>query len=414
MTEATSERGINMPDGLDENQLLELIEDQLDEAQTAPVRQHLTHDPDLVRLIARMREDRAILKSDPEPALDFDIVTELGSVLAKPMLLDDGPAGAMPVGAARRARQRSQVRRQARRVALAAVLGLAATAAMFALYTTVFNRGAPDPSGDRLADRPANPDAAADAPVRSSNEARAVDDARLAHRRDGADDLSLRAADPNGRAGALKPSVERFALAGGAMAVESMFAIELSTPELDVMLARMAEMVGEMETAALVRNFTYAEVQEAWNRAVAANRPGTGREEYIASLGERDLALRFTPREQRELRHTVESLEVGAHLAGQRKLAALPEEQFRFGEGGASYAITLPVAYLPAFLTTLDAQFAHAITLRPIEARDQSEGLPAEWLRWQQWREAIETIDTLASDDPDLMVVIPIVVGESE
>ncbi|MHC5008663.1 MAG: anti-sigma factor family protein, partial [Planctomycetota bacterium] len=81
-----------MTQRFDEAELLALIEDTLDPTDAQRLRQRLASEPEAVALIDRMREDRELLRSIPEPEVPGGLLAELEPILARPMLMPDLPA----------------------------------------------------------------------------------------------------------------------------------------------------------------------------------------------------------------------------------------------------------------------------------------------------------------------------------
>ncbi|TVQ50849.1 MAG: hypothetical protein EA377_13770 [Phycisphaerales bacterium] len=93
-----------MFDRYDESELLDLIEDRLSEEEAASLWQRLEDDPEALAMIKAMREDREHLRSEPEPEMPADLVNNLESRLARPMLMDalrgeESPAATSPKSA---------------------------------------------------------------------------------------------------------------------------------------------------------------------------------------------------------------------------------------------------------------------------------------------------------------------------
>ena len=80
-----------MPQRFDEAELLALIEDQLDPRDAQCLRRRLASEPEVMALIDRMRQDRALLRSIPEPEVPGGLLAELEPILARPMLMPDLP-----------------------------------------------------------------------------------------------------------------------------------------------------------------------------------------------------------------------------------------------------------------------------------------------------------------------------------
>ena len=101
-------------DQFEEAQLLALIEAQLDHATAQQLRKRLEAHSGAGELIERLQADRELLRSEPEPALDVDLVAELEPLMARPILM--GPPGEF---------RRRRTRRRRWVLPLAAGLGVA-------------------------------------------------------------------------------------------------------------------------------------------------------------------------------------------------------------------------------------------------------------------------------------------------
>ena len=104
-----------MFEGFDEADLLALVEDELDPKREARLRRRLADHPEALAVIERLRGDRDVLRTSPEPDLPTDLLTELEPMMARPMLMPE------PTDWRRRYRRR----RPRGRYAAAAAIGLA-------------------------------------------------------------------------------------------------------------------------------------------------------------------------------------------------------------------------------------------------------------------------------------------------
>ena len=78
-----------MFESFDESDLLAYVEDELPPEKTDTLRMLLAAHPRALAVIEAMRHDRAILGTDPEPAVPDDLLAELEPMMARPMLMAD-------------------------------------------------------------------------------------------------------------------------------------------------------------------------------------------------------------------------------------------------------------------------------------------------------------------------------------
>jgi len=400
-----------MRDGLDQHELLAFIEAELSPEDAAALRRRLASQPALLRRLDAMREDRASLRGLPEPVVDRDLVAELEPLLAKPMLLSDGPAPLMRPGA-----YRARHRRGVRWTRLAAAAGFAIVA-IGGVSALAFNLlGSMDPKSDSpsvASGETTGAESPADGRVASAGRSAASEDGELHHWDAVQADLrSLDAEDAD--ATSTPPTRDVIRLASGDHAIESAFALVLNDTSRERLVARMSTMVEDMRRASLVRNFTYDEALAAWSEMVRST-DLPAKEQLIASRdGWKSTSL--TRRQKRDIGQVAErtTIDLGESLSGRDDLAPAPEQQLRFGEAGADLSVTVPARYLMAFLETLNEEFGPAVALRAFGGAlsEDAVGSSDEWSRWTAWRDAVASFRDELANDESLLVVIPIVRGE--
>lgn len=413
-----------MREVLNDIDLLDFIEDGLTPPRAAALRAQLANQPEVLARLERMKGDRAMLAADVEPMLAADLVAELEPLLAKPMLLGASPLKQVRPGVYRAKHRRSFARRWQPLAMAAGILLTAGTA--IALLIVEFGPWQGRSNADRLASTGSDDDGSGQDPDSADRRIEMADGGSsvIHHWLPAADLLNSALAMelPAGGAGAIDPAL-RITLRSGAEAIESPVALVLSRDRADEVMQRLASMIEEHRAtaggdlyvagAALVRNFTYAEVESAWRDMVASS--GLPRQDQlIASMNGRPGTVGFTA-QQKETVHRVarhSTIELGERLAGDPALAATAEQQLRFGDFGAAHAITLSAHEVIDLLESLSTEFGAAIQLAPLGAMtaedDPSGDDPLR--EWRQWREAIEAIAGIQHESKQIdgLIVVPI------
>ncbi|MGI9013400.1 MAG: hypothetical protein ACR2GY_04030 [Phycisphaerales bacterium] len=414
------------PSDLSETDLLDLIESEnAQEPEHAALRERLAQTPELSRAIECMRLDRQTLMADPDPQLCEDLVTALEPSLARPMLFDETPVSMrMQDAQSFRMRHRRTVHQRLARyspVLLAAGVMLSLTAGMFLFYSAILNN---DPNIDERAQQPSLADAGAFLP------GAVVDRGELPPERTllgpvhhwnvhmvPSQTLAAHDSGPNRapvQAERQKPTLQ---LASGARAYELPFVLELPGANVDDFRAGAITILADVANAALVRNFTADEAAQAWERMARNSQADDPRNVFAdARSGTGATRTRTIERDARNrMQHAAAELSLGEHLAGLPELAAPADVQFRLGESGLMYTITLKATDLPAFIVNLSTLAESPVWLRPLSTENagtsasSDEHASGTWQSWQSWRTAVDAVAAL--DDPNGFVVIAVSVG---
>ena len=116
-----------MSQRFDESQLLELIEGELDSAAAASLRGRVADDPKTLAMLAKLENDRHVLRSLPEPEPPPQLQSQIENILARPMLIE-----AVKPGVYRRQQRRIARQRRLRQLATAAIIALSISGAVWA------------------------------------------------------------------------------------------------------------------------------------------------------------------------------------------------------------------------------------------------------------------------------------------
>jgi hypothetical protein len=401
-----------MTQRFDEAELLALIEDTLDPTDAQRLRQRLASEPEAVALIDRMREDRELLRSIPEPEVPGGLLAELEPILARPMLMPDLPA-----------------RRRRRRPLLSAVAAAVVLLSVGGFWAVLISTVGP------VAPSPVEVAGAVSGPVQEAAP--------------GPSSIDPSPALAKGSQGPWPPSGSvihhhaplvgvpgRTSVADGRDVADS--APRTGEPALvaaDFMLVVRAHdeteaqqtlqrIVSDLGTeTALVRNFTYGEADEieALRRMAEGARPADAvdpADTVAGAVGEtpsrrrdqRGNAGRPPPRPRPqamlETRFTRSEL-----LVGSRELAPSFARQLDFSERGAVYTLSVPAARLMQVLARLQLDEKQQTSLR-VDAGSGDDDTTDE-LRWlRDWPLAKQAAAALETHGRDAVILLPVVVEQ--
>jgi len=403
-----------MPQRFDEAELLALIEDKLDPEDAQRLSRRLASEPGAVALIERMREDRALLCSIPEPEVPGGLLAELEPILARPMLMPDLPA-----------------RRRGRRPlwsAVAAAVVLLSLGGFWAVLVSNVGPVAPSPVevadavGGLAQEPPPGPGPIGPSPaLAEAFQGPWPPSGSVIHHHAPLVGVSGRTLVASGRGGAdSAPSTGEPAL----VAADFMLVVRANDEaEAQQMLQRIVSDLGT-ETA-LVRNFTYAEADdiEALRRLADGARPPDTVDpadtvaEAVGEMPSRRQGRRGTagrprprprPQDLLETRFTRSEL-----LVGSSELAPSFARQLDFSERGAVYTLSVPAARLMQVLARLQLDEEQQTSLR-VDAGSGDDDTTDE-LRWlRDWPLAKQAAATLDTHGRDAIILLPVVVEESD
>lgn len=362
-----------MIDDLDQAELLELIEGELDAQRAQALRNRVAQDPAALKLVNRLRADRAMLQSCRHPDLPRDFLAEIEPLVARPMLVGPQP------GEFRRRHHRRNRRSAWPRIAAAAAVLLVCSAGLWATLSSVLD----GPSeADRMAS--AGDDADPIATLDDRGTSRPGEDSRLAsaltadpvtgtvhHRLPDLDSRplppgsSLARGDDESPAAGLMPEAK-------VRRLPAEFALVVLTDNQEKAENLLAGGLAEAgPVMALVRNFSIEEAEQLarqWRLARAVDGPDRRRSEPLtASVGDDDAEQVEIPRlerlarqAERQLRRMSELAEAEANvlppsgqLSGTAESAPSLRQQLDFSSRGASLTITVPITDLTAMLEKL-------------------------------------------------------------
>ncbi|MHC4217543.1 MAG: hypothetical protein ACYSU7_03715 [Planctomycetota bacterium] len=395
----------------DESDLLALIEDELDPRQAARLRRRLATEPDALAQIERMREDRQLLRSAPEPRLPDGLISELEPILARPMLMPDTST---------RRRRRPWV------AAVAAAVVLVVFGGLWATQLVTLRPSNPQPSIE-IAE--AETDAlhatsSATVSIPTPSPVAVADETwppagMVVHHHGPLPGITARTTAP-GETGAA------IAARGGApplVPADFVLVVRAEDPsQAEQMLQRV---LGDLDfEAALVRNFSYREADELEEarRLADGGRPGPSADDasdpVAGAFGGAPAPRRRSgqpapsrPRPQPQDRPETR-LSSAELLVGPEELAPSFERQIDFSDRGAEYTLSVPANRMMQVLTRLQLGERHQAALRR-EAADSDAAMTDE-MRWlRDWPLVMQAAAALGDHGADAIILLPVVVEEN-
>ncbi len=420
-------------DRFEVDQLLALIEAELDHGAAKELRQRLEAHSGAAKLVERLRADRELLRSEPVPSLDVDLVAELEPLMARPILM--GPPGEFR-------RRRTSRRRWV--LPLAAGLGVALLGGLWVALSHGPRPlgGAGDPalargpeSRQREADTVSGDPWAGGADPRSGSQLLTAGEGseRLGPGPGGVihHDAPLEVVVTRGdrSADTLRPP----GVPGDhprLLALTFALALEVADPGRAEQILRSC--LGDLgPRTALTRNLDWEEVQlltEKWQRerfppgqrpaearagnvpAAAPPAPGT---RTLREISERLRRLTEDSHGQRQEKEIL----LSKQLLGAPELSPSFQQQLAFSEYGAGYTISIPLGELRALLGRLGVTQGHATRLtmllpatddrsagRAEDEDDQARG----WVA--QRRQVQAAVAALRDAGDDTIVLLPVVI----
>jgi len=425
-------------DRFDQNELLALIEGELDEKRAGELRHELGSVPEAWTQIEAMIADRRAMRNMPEPALPRDLLAELETHLARPMLMGQPPRNrsARP-GYYRRAHRR---RRWGVRLALAAGLALVAGGGlwfMVANWQAITDNTPGDLFvSDNVSTESSGNAQGTDAPDRDASARSLPVDTPIHHHlpsmRNAMRDQTRAGASNNRDRGPVEAgpagSPEPLAFALVITASPSKFD---SIADLELMLART--LAQRDRPAALVRNFSFDEARHIARQYRASDQRGTSdRKPAWASADpkrKRSQQMKALASDvQRGYQHisgrgnnTDDERELSGTLFGSDARAATLELQLDFSSRGATHTITVPRDELVAWLERLNQSMSTAgaqtmVRMLPDPPTDPTQTVtvdlsvsPRAWLKHTQ--AVRDELRRLGSDDAPRDVLLPVVIA---
>jgi hypothetical protein len=424
-----------MFDGLNQSELLDLVEGELDQRARELLRARLAKQPAALARIDQMCHDRESVRALPDPELPVDFVSKLESLLARPMLIESPAATSTEFhpGEFRRQYRKRALRIRWSRLAAAAVIMLGLAAGLWAMVNSwvLQNRNS---QRDQLAiDR--QRDTAATTPETGS----ILTDIDVANLKGIVHHYEPKPFD----AGLAQPRDESRQPAADALMVQgepvpATFALVFQTGDVASAEDSIAQTIQDLapERAALVRNFSFAEAQRIVERIertpsdlsvpapdpVVASSKANLRWRTPAELksfaNQVRLAMQSMKAAGQSTAETEAPVMESAHLIGPEHLGPTLEQQLDFSSRGAHLTVAVPVARLSAFIEKLGISEGQPTTLRILPPRagdvaDNSETLPASssLTAWIAEGSAVrESIARLEQSRPDALVLVPVIV----
>lgn len=338
-----------MFESYDESELLAYIEDSLDASRARLLRDRLAKDPAVAELLDAMRDDRALLASEPEPPMPADFAAEVEPMLVRPMLMqafDDSAAPAAKRPGEQRRQQRRQRRLQSvRRFAVAAAFVMFVGGGVWYASTVIDMPGA-----FRVASSPPD-DAAPQQPLSPQRQAaiEAWDDQYATVHHLLPPPIGAVSSGPNDAQMALRGS-------GGGEPIISPVVLHVYCQNVERAEQALVELATTLPSpTALVQNFSYDEARQI-ERAWLLSRDVPGREQtrpVTASRTELNLLAQRVRDQQRQRRTTTEQPTLSGQLVGESDQAAPFTQQLAFSSHGATHTVTIPAGHVRGFLAKL-------------------------------------------------------------
>lgn len=374
-----------MYEGFDEAELLALIEDGLAPRDAESLRERLAAHPRLAEAVERMRQDRAVLRTDAEPMLPLDLMAELEPMIARPMLMPDA------------SELRRRRRRRPWRLYAAAVVVLASVAGLWAAAAMLLRLAGP---AVEVAEAPASPPAF---------------DAEPAVETRAPSGPVVQVHAPPTVAGS--PPAEAPS-PGAPQRLAAGFALVFATGDRAEVERALEAALRQTPRAALVRNFSSEEyrrlehelrlAQGINDRLTRADAAGAVAGESIGRSGR---PARRGAGSAPARRAAGDDQATSGQLVGPADLAPDFALQLEFSDHGADYTMALPAPRVAEVLQRL-ALAGYATTLRTLDDADAAAG--RETLDWLREIEAIsEAAAMLSTLPPETIIFVPVVVGKT-
>lgn len=453
---------------IDENLLLGYIEDELTPEETARVRAAIAADPEVAEHVEQMREHRAMLCDDPEPAVPADLLSGIEARLARPLLIDSASDGADRAALLGQPGAPPRPHRPARRrlapLAVAAMLLFALLAGVWTALTLWPGSTLPGtPPGTDHATQPQEQIAVATPDLQGQLETSAHDER---------DEQSVTTETPLVETAqtvvapsAIQPGIEPVGTvepastqsgsgqgvdvgSDSAMAtdepahshaphepagdlitnetfiIESMLVIDgADASQIEQSLEAAA---AHLQHASLVQNLRYEtarQLEQLWIRAASERRLAERSDQLLQEVVDpaQDFNLLAERVQQQMAREAHRDGAVGSetldgHRAGSPMLAPSLAQQLAFSSGGASHTLTLPVVEVEALLVQLAVERGFETKFVPLEEQtDQRMGNGAAALTQERgipWpehlRDTRRLLERFERLDPRGMIHLPI------
>lgn len=422
-------------DHFDEDELLAFIEGELEPDEAARLEHALANSPRAAMLVERMRRDRELLRSTPEPHMPRNFLAGIESRLARPMLMEalshadrsesSEPfvsSSPPPPGAMRRQHRQAMLRKRLTKIAMAASIALTIGAAM---WVSVLMTGLHVRAGEWIAamlpDRPAaeteRDDASGGSHMTSADRDSRTKHHNSAAQRDGGETIAADNQYPAERAVIGLPSIDPSNI--GLLLVvhaEDSAATEFS----------LAELIAAFdERPALVRNMTdehALRLASTWMRSqggradrIAPPSPsaasGTGSSRHRSGRPNDRTTDPFERLRDRLSDDVLEEFEQSGRLTGDADSSAGYDLQLALSRRGATHTISITASKLHELLAKVhqmpDVQTM--LTLLPDRATAEDEDFlaaPQTWLT--QRRDVQQLLSMVDRLPPDVTIHFPL------
>lgn len=401
----------------DEAELLGLIEDDLDEQRAAVLRDQLEHDPEMKALVERLRRDRQVLRSIPQPELPHDFAASLEPLVARSVLTEP------PLGEYRRQMARARGRgwgRGRRWVPLAAAASVAVLVlgGVWAAVTGVLSSGRDGLDRTFAAAEREAPAMGMELEASLADAGTELEPAKDAAWPPPGSTIHHRRPQPVSVAeglAAARPVGAPAEPAGRTVVADFVLVIFNDDPEgSEQIVARVVAGLGQQ--TAMVRNFSYEEAQrleEEWQ--LARGRSPERRETTAADASSssdrdarRDLLIQRA-REQARVRRDrrVGTTEESGQLHGRPEAAPSFELQLELSSRGATHTVAVPVSKLNELLARLGAELDQATVFSRLPLEKAPEDGSAAWMSAGDVRDLLLP---LTKQHPDAIVLLPVAI----
>ena len=401
----------------DEAELLGLIEDDLDEQRAAVLRDQLEHDPQMKALVERLRRDRQVLRSIPQPELPHDFAASLEPLVARSVLTEP------PLGEYRRqmARHRGRGWGRGRRwvpLAAAASVAVLVLGGVWAAVTGVLSSGRDGLDRTFAAAEREAPAMGMELEASLADAGTELEPAKDAAWPPPGSTIHHRRPQPVSVAeglAAARPVGAPAEPAGRTVVADFVLVIFNDDPQgSEQIVARVVAGLGQQ--TAMVRNFSYEEAQrleEEWN--LARGRSPERRETTAADASSssdrdarRDLLIQRA-REQARVRRDrrVGTTEESGQLHGRPEAAPSFELQLELSSRGATHTVAVPVSKLNELLARLGAELDQATVFSRLPLEKAPEDGSAAWMSAGDVRDLLLP---LTKQHPDAIVLLPVAI----
>ncbi len=397
----------------DEAELLGLIEDDLDEQRAAVLRDQLEHDPEMKALVERLRHDRQVLRSIPQPKLPHDFAAGLEPLVARSVLTE------APLGEYRRqmARRRGRGRRWVP-LAAAASVAVVVLGGVWVAVTSVLSSGRDGLDRTAAAAEREMPAMGMELEAILADAGTELEPAEDAAWPPPGSTIHHRQPQPVSVAellAAARPVGAPTEPAGRTVVADFVLVIFNDDPKVgEQIVARV--LAGLPQPSAMVRNFSYEEAQrleEEWHlaRAQSPERPEATALDASSSSDRnawRDLLIQRA-REQARVRRDrrVDKTEGSGQLHGRPEAAPSFEVQLQLSSHGATHTVAVPVSKLNELLARLSAELDQATVFSRLPLEKAPEDGSAAWMSAGDVRDLLLP---LTKQHPDAIVLLPVAI----